>query len=1142
MKTPSLLSLVAVAAIAMPTGAAGGQAEADFNDMFLGDTRTTFGAGSPNQGNYNTGKGFMPFNSAQAGGGAGEWNNGTGVPLFAAGDLGVPAGVANFISKQGPDVNGGTGVVFTSGTGVNFTRMQERAFAAPLTGQEVWFSFVFRLAGPQAEGKISFNVPSTQQADPAQTNPGSFAISLGANGRPGALALNLSPNQTAASLISLGEATPELVYYDDRNGNGVIDGGEVDLNGNGIIDGVAVGTNNLASIRPHLIIGRVLVNPSGDDVIQVWLNPPNAADPTLQPPTLTATADKVGPGGIFSVGFFGTRRDAPTPAAGPYTNGGLFAVDHFRISDNANALQYVSGNVPLDPNLVIAPDSPASNFNFAGVYGSGNPIVSQPRTVKLVNSGSTQPIQILDIRFQNPTPVFTITAAPQLPLTLAPGQSASISVQASSSTFETLFSNTLIVDTDADTPDNPQDRAISVAATFFTAGSRVNRNHSFDSNLNDWVSDHFFQNTPPIRVTPGFMGTAGMVRLRGEGDVAGGSPDNFSQNVLNGAADWEFAFLFSPLDVSQFANYAGFEPDGELGDRSFQVVIQSDNKSPQPASGTEGKFTDEHNGKAALINLAYLPTGGGLSVYDGRRWVGLGLPMLPGSIDVPLIEGAIVGDGRLDPAVDVVNSYLVRIKGTGFGTPAAKYSVSVSQPNSTTTAQTAQNLTLFDAVEGAVHTPGSYTFTTGDSRSGSGNNGEAMTTSYWIDEVSFYAVQARDPDMSLPNGLTITSHNGITTSGGLSVTNTGFSQALNISQVVFGNPSVFSTTQALPLVVPAGTSAQIPVSLQPAGIAGGNNAIRSTVSVTSDAFPPPNSTINIVGVATTDANVIGNWNFEVPGGDTVGDTDTFLVWNENVATKDVPGLVAGSTTAASVGLLTSLNAPFGVPADSFTAEFAFAIRQTSSRAFNVVFRTGNNGQVNLRYEAGRWEAFKNVGGDPTGWQPVINMTSSPLVPSVDANNDLSLDSPGDTKSVYRLRFSAKGWMGPTPTYRIEVMDAGGNLLAASAPELAFYQNEMIAGGGRLINFDTNNGSSPGFWVDDVKVAVVVPTSNEVRVTGVQGGPGGFTIRWDSGGAAVTVQRSLDLINWVTISENDVDGTHADSQAPAAKAFYRLVAP
>ncbi len=1111
---PSLLAGVSLLSFSPSLSAH--QAEADFNDMFIGDTRTRTNSGSPNNLNLNSGSGFLPANDS-ANGGNGEYNNDTGVVQFEAGDLSVPAGVSHFISNQGGDVNGGTGVVFGSHEGSVFTRMQERAFATPFTGGEIWFSFLFQLTGPAAQGQIVFNVPATTVA---ATASGAIGISMGAFGTPGALAINLNPAQSPASLITPGTATASLVYYDDLNGNGIMDEGESDLNGNGVIDGVDVGLGGASNVGSHLIIGRILHNPDGEDTVDIWLDPPDALDPTANPSTLSVVSDIFGAGGVFSVGFEGTRRNAPLPPGGPYTDGGHWAVDHFRMSDNANALDFVTGNVAADPNLIIAPDSPATNFNFAGIYGSGETLSSAPRTVKLLNSGASESVTITGISFANGNPngVFSILSAPELPLTLSPGQSTNLTIQAASGVFETLFSDMLLIDTDHDTSDNPQDRSIGAAATFFGAGSRTNLNPGLNTNYTSWLSDKFSTQSPAVHVTPGFGGTSGMVRLRGEGDIAGGGPNNLSQRVLNGAADWEFAFFVSPLDASEFPAYTGFDMIG--ADRTFQVVIQSDNNPPIEASGTLGTFTDTVNADAAMINLAYLPAAGGLSVFDGNDWQSLGLPALAGSVDADL-------DGRLDPAGDdTVNYYLVRIKGTGFGTPAARYSVSVSQPNSTITVAKAENLTLFHAADITANTPGAYTFTTGDVSTRSGEDGFAVSLPFWIDEVSFFSVATRDPDISLNGRLAVTSHNAGPASGDLRVFNTGFENALEISALDFGDPA-FSSSVGLPLSIPGGSSASIPVVFDPEGFSPGNNAARTTLTLHTNAPYQPVRTVNTVAAVTTDDNVLANWNLETPGSDPANPADVFAFWENTGNVRAVPGLRAGSGTAAYLPGGTALIQPMPATPEHFVVEFDFAIRETANRQFNVLLDRPSN-TINLRYEAGQWSVFSNA------WNPVIDHL---LATSDDADGNFSLDDEGDTKNVHRLRIACNNWTGTTPTYRIQIVDAGGNVIASSAPDLAWFQN---AGFGYQFRIDARNGSIPAFWIDDIQLAAIV--SSTVEIVSISGGPGGFTIVWNSGGAPVTVERSTDLIEWTPISAADADGTHTDTTAPAGRAFYRLVTP
>jgi hypothetical protein len=1212
MRPKSLLPLLACATAAFPSALFSGQAEADFNDMFLGSTRTRGDAASANNGNLNRGSGFLAATVA-ADGGAGEYNNDTGVAQFEAGDLGVPAGVGGFVSVQG---SSGTGIVFGSGAGTTFRRMQDRHFATPMAtaGGEVWFSYLYRLQGPNAEAQVFFNSPVTTSS---ASQAGAFGVSMGAALAPGALALNLDPLQSAANLLgSPGfPANPNLLRYDDLDGSGAIDGTETDLNNNGLVDGVEVGLFNAANAKSHLVIGRIVVDPApgAPDLIQIWHDPANVADlASLGTPTLTASSDEISATGVFSIGLEVVRGTAPAPVGGPYISGGKSAIDHLRVSDQPNALDYVTGNVLPDPDLAIDVTSPAPNFNFAGVYGSGSPITSAPRTIKLVNSGLTQDIVINSLTFQNGNAagVFSITSAPPLPKTLAPGESTTVSVEATSATFSTLFSETLVIDTDEDSPGNPQDMTVPVAATFFTAGSRVNLNPTFNTNLADWRDDAFNFFTPSVRVLPGFDATGGMVRIKGVGDVVAGAPDNLSQAVLNGAADWEFAFKMSPVAAADFAKYAGIAPAAV--DRTFQVIIQSDSKVPEPASGTEGTWTNDHNADASLINLAYFPAANDFGVFDGSTWQMLNIGPISGSTDItpapvvtpltdtdgdgindaweeiyfpgdpnaingttnsdadplsdlqefiagtsPITEdsdGDTItddadhhGNGSLSAATgDTVNWHLVRIKGTGFGTGAAAYSVSVSAANSTVTADSATGLTHFDATDGTTSTPGGYTFTSGDISDGSSDNGAALATTYWFDDVSFFATQAPDPELQVGTVPTIIAHNGTALPGNLVITNGGFTNDLTVSALNFAGGSVFTTTQTLPLVVPAGTSVNVPVILNPASIPAPNNAVADTLTVVSDGFPVSTRNVILLGAATTDTQMLPNWNLEVPGTDVVGDTDTFATWADNTTVINVAGLVPGSATAACLGAGASLINSLGAPAAGFEIRFPFTMQTPgagSDRLMNLQLRTaaGINGteEVNLRISNAASAQVQLFNGVWTSYGP----TFSPAL-STDANADGDFDDGGDTKNVYTFVLSGSNWGTAAPTFGFKLIGPNGVTVLSELQGLTLAQAfrdqvDVLTSPLGRIDFLTTSGQ-PRFCVDNVNALLVIPS--EVNVTGFTGGPGGFTITWDSGGTPVTVSRSTDLINWTDISLGDADGTHTDLTAPSGRAFYRVELP
>ena len=1090
-----------------------------------------------------------------------------------------------------------------------------------MTGSTVWFSFLVRLDGPDAEGQVYFNAPVGLTGSTSSANfSGAFGIAFGGATTPGAFAINLTPSNRISALLNTPASS--LVLYDDLNGNNVIDGTETDLNGNGQIDGVEVRKVSGPGpvITSHLVIGRVTVDsaPGAPDTIDMWLDPASTASvAALGAPSLTATSDEVDTAGIFSVAFSGVREITPIPSGGPYTDGGKASLDHFRASDLANAFDFITGNVQADPKLVTL-TSGSPNFNFAGVYGSGSPLTSAPRTVILKNDGATQDIVINSIAFQNGNAagVFNITSQPTLPLTLNPGDTASITMEASSSVFSTGFNDTLVIDTDEDAP-FPQDLSLSVAATFYTAGAQVNTNPGFTTNLNGWQDDFFTSPGGFIpRVAPGFNGTGGMARVRGQGDVAAGSPDNFSQGILTGASNFEFTFLLSPIATSEFPKYAGGTPNPT--DRTFQVVIQADSNVPQPANGTEGTWTDEFNNDASLINLAYLPDANDLAVWDSSAaggagdWQLLGVGPLTGSVDVrpvpvvttdtdsdlledswelsffpgdlaqlsglagfdydtdglsdlvefqqgfnPTISDSDFdgiddindhsGNGILDATTgDTVNWHLIRVKGTNFGTGSASYTVSVSDPNATTTADTSAPISVWAEQSGFDSTPGGYTFTTGDISTGSGlAGGGVVTTSFWIDDANFFSVQAPDPGVNVTDFTPIVAHNAPTASGPLTISNTGFSSQLTVSGLTFAPSSAFSTAQTFPLVIPAGSSATVQIDVNAASIPSPNNAVVESVTVVTDALPTSNIAKTLSAVVTSDSNLLGNWNFETPGTDPASDSDTFAIWAENTGTVNFGGLVAGSTTSANIVASTTLTNTLGAGAGGFQITIPFTMQTPgagSDRLFNLQLRTvanaGSDEEINLRISSGATSQIQMFNG---AWQSFGAPFTAAL--SSDANTDGDFDDGGDAKNVYTLILTGTGWGTASPTIGAKLLAPDGTTVLVDeqglAPAAAFRDktDALTSPLGRLFFLSTS--SSPRFCVDDVSALLVLPS--DVSITGITGGPGSFTLTWDSA-VPVTVQRSIDLINWTDISLGDADGTHTDLAAPAGKAFYRVVTP
>ena len=184
------------------------------------------------------------------------------------------------------------------------------------------------------------------------------------------------------------------------------------------------------------------------------------------------------------------------------------------------------------------------------------------------------------------------------------------------------------------------------------------------------------------------------------------------------------------------------------------------------------------------------------------------------------------GNGILNAAAgDTVNWHLIRVKGTNFGSGGASYTVSVSDPNATTTADISAPVSFWAEKSGFDSTPGGYTFTTGDISTGSGlAGGGVVTTSYWLDDVSYFSVQAPDPGVTVADFATIVAHNVPTASGLLTITNTGFNAPRTRTPFSpapsfdsWTTPFQVSTPHALPCTPSAAGATRVTVQWQPVG-------------------------------------------------------------------------------------------------------------------------------------------------------------------------------------------------------------------------------------------------------------------------------------------------------------------------------------
>lgn len=257
------------------------------------------------------------------------------------------------------------------------------------------------------------------------------------------------------------------------------------------------------------------------------------------------------------------------------------------------------------------------------------------------------------------------------------------------------------------------------------------------------------------------------------------------------------------------------------------------------------------------------------------------------------------------------------------------------------------------------------------------------------------------------------------------------------------------------------------------------------------------------------------------------------------------GLVPGSATSARIVSSTSLTNTLGAGAGGFQLTIPFTMQTPgagSDRLFNLQLRTvanaGSDEEVNLRISNGATSQVQMFNG---AWQSFGSAFTAAL--SNDANADGDFDDGGDAKNVYTLIMTGTGWGTAGSAIGVKLIGPDGTTVLVDqqglTPAQAFRDktDALTSPLGRLFFLSTS--SNPRFCVDDVNALLVLPS--DVSITSITGGPGGFTLNWDSS-VPVTVQRSTNLINWTDISLNDADGTHTDLAAPTGKAFYRVVTP
>ncbi|MGB1128441.1 MAG: hypothetical protein ACPG4K_00225, partial [Haloferula sp.] len=408
-------------------------------------------------------------------------------------------------------------------------------------------------------------------------------------------------------------------------------------------------------------------------------------------------------------------------------------------------LMFFKVGLESDPVLALDGGTTDPDFNFGTVFEGAAP--APTRSVTFVNNSpsTTETITIDSVTLTDDaggvfdTPVVTYSGTN----VLANGDTVTIDVPLTYDEAGNHAGNLEILTTSSGGIVAPDfnDKNLALTATVYQSGETLNPNPFLEAGLADWDLPGGGDATVPV--SPGLAaGSNGMARVPGIGDpITGASgdlthPSSFMQSnqLPNGASNWQLTAFFTPINAVNFASYA--DADGALGlsgadgaftDRTFQLLVRAtDTGRPYPEFGN----TQVPN---TMINIAYMPAGIQTSatpdfyVFNGSTglWEATGIGAIVGSTDNDTDGDPLTGtgDGLLDTSVDpldVINSYRIIVTGTGFGESGASYDITVYKTSGTDSfvSGTASGLTAFQGTSGETGTPAGYAFITSDVSNG----------------------------------------------------------------------------------------------------------------------------------------------------------------------------------------------------------------------------------------------------------------------------------------------------------------------------------------------------------------------------------------------------------------------------------------
>jgi len=601
------------------------------------------------------------------------------------------------------------------------------------------------------------------------------------------------------------------------------------------------------------------------------------------------------------------------------------------------------------PILALDPASPNPNFTFPFSQTTASPLT---RTLRYRNDGTSGTITISDVVVSNTlgSAFSSGTISPALPASLSPGQTIDIPIIASSATSGS-FTGSVFIDTDI----NAQDKTEPLSASFYQSGQTFGANASMVSGTASWDGASTW-------TTPGLLGinADGMARVRGDGDPVRPlvkSSHAQSATIPNNLPDWCLDFRFTPIAPSLFADYAGQAPDGSFADRTFQLVIQSTDTTPVTALND----TIDDN---TLINIGYFPGGvisggvAGFYQFNQGTWQlldfnGDGSPLvLEGSTDVDTDADAQngIGDGNLSSTSgDTVNVYRMTLTGSAFGTPSASYSIVLTGPGGLN--KTVTGITGYHNQNPTSALPASFAFITSDTSSES-NAGAGFCPSFWVDEIGYFAVARPAQRLLVFNSPSLLqSLNGSSPNHVITALNDGASAAVNLSASTSGTSTVtLQSPPSFPAAIAAGSQLNLTLGMNPALTSPPDTAAAGLLSFTSDDTTLLSGSFAYFATEVTDANLVGNADFESTTGSGVFPVGWTLTGTPSSIATFLPS--GGGSNAArlspSQGILQDV-IPAGTSSlANFQADFAFQIgSETQAHRIRI---EGNNGSdlVTLR--------------------------------------------------------------------------------------------------------------------------------------------------------------------------------------------------